>query len=60
MAVLHVSAPKCHGHVCKSAVMMSYSQNVCTVMDILDTWNYPVFSFLGLLTPLYTEREKKQ
>ena len=27
-------------------------------MDILDTWDYPVSSFLRLLTPLYTEREK--
>ena len=28
------------------------------VMDILNTWNYPVSSFLRLPTPLYTEREK--
>ena len=28
-------------------------------MDILDMWNYPVSSFLRLLTPLYTEREKE-
>ena len=27
--VLHVCVPKCHGHVCKSVVMMSYSQRVC-------------------------------
>ena len=28
-------------------------------MDLHDTWNYPVSSFLRLLTPLYTEREKE-
>ena len=28
-------------------------------MGILDVWNYPVSSFLRLLTPLYTEREKE-
>ena len=28
-------------------------------MDIHDMWNYPVSSFLRLLTPLYTEREKQ-
>ena len=28
-------------------------------MDIPDTWNYPVSSFLRLLTPLYTEREQE-
>ena len=28
-------------------------------MNIHDTWNYPVPSFLRLLTPLYTEREKE-
>ena len=28
-------------------------------MDLHDTWNYPVSSFLRLLTPLYTERKKE-
>ena len=28
--VLHICVPKCHGHVCKSVVMMSCSQRVCS------------------------------
>ena len=29
-------------------------------MDIHDIWNYPVSSFLRLLTPLYTERKNEK
>ena len=28
--VLYVCVPNCHGHVCKSVVMMSCSQRVCS------------------------------
>ena len=39
----------------KDDVQLIQNDSIC----IHDMWNYPVFSFLRLLTLLYTEREKE-